>query len=483
EWRPYFRPEESFLSTLRVWVRLPGIPFEYFDGAILKLIGDRIDKEGDEDEAQIPPPSKSRPLGFDVNEPLIEDMQEGDKENADPLGGVSSNSQSSAEPPSLGQTAGSGNSVPGGLGLFISVQAGPKHSNDLPVGPHSSRSSPASQGPLNIPVASNAPIPMTVGPSAATQVVTQKKGGVASKSVRNPKSKSRVAISTEGVKLKDSQPSGEARDVAIIVEPKISKLKASKVIEKMGFAAAFRVDAVGFKGGVWLVWDPNSVKLNVVEYGSQFIHVEGKLEDGSSYFCTAVYASPVPTERVLLWDALKRISSSMVHPWITLGDFNSILSADDKSGGAPFNRARNKSFIDMFDICGFSDLRVQGPRFTWARNGILVRLDRALVNYRWLDLFPDSSTLHLHKLKSDHRPILVRPQAQVFQSNDKPFRFISAWFTHASFNYFLSKKWLKGHELPDALCSLSNDLCHWNKHVFGNIFRRKKEAYEPADAR
>ncbi|CAN1120288.1 hypothetical protein LINPERHAP2_LOCUS120 [Linum perenne] len=44
EWRPYFHPEETFLSTLRVWVRLPGIPFEYFDRKILQLIGDRIGK-------------------------------------------------------------------------------------------------------------------------------------------------------------------------------------------------------------------------------------------------------------------------------------------------------------------------------------------------------------------------------------------------------------------------------------------------------
>ncbi|CAN1145596.1 hypothetical protein LINPERHAP2_LOCUS14763 [Linum perenne] len=44
EWRPYFRPEETFLSTLRVWVRLPCIPFEYFDRKILQLIGDRIGK-------------------------------------------------------------------------------------------------------------------------------------------------------------------------------------------------------------------------------------------------------------------------------------------------------------------------------------------------------------------------------------------------------------------------------------------------------
>ncbi|CAN1120771.1 hypothetical protein LINPERHAP2_LOCUS401 [Linum perenne] len=41
-WRPYFRPEASNLSTLRVWVRLPGLPIEYFDAAILRTIGDKI---------------------------------------------------------------------------------------------------------------------------------------------------------------------------------------------------------------------------------------------------------------------------------------------------------------------------------------------------------------------------------------------------------------------------------------------------------
>ncbi|CAN1269599.1 hypothetical protein LINPERPRIM_LOCUS13641, partial [Linum perenne] len=44
EWRPYFRPEDSALSKLRVWICLPGIPLEYFDYSILKRIGDRIGK-------------------------------------------------------------------------------------------------------------------------------------------------------------------------------------------------------------------------------------------------------------------------------------------------------------------------------------------------------------------------------------------------------------------------------------------------------
>ncbi|CAN1156360.1 hypothetical protein LINPERHAP2_LOCUS20905 [Linum perenne] len=44
DWRPYFQPEDSPISTLRVWVRLPGVPLEYYDAAILTIIGNRIGK-------------------------------------------------------------------------------------------------------------------------------------------------------------------------------------------------------------------------------------------------------------------------------------------------------------------------------------------------------------------------------------------------------------------------------------------------------
>ncbi|CAN1142150.1 hypothetical protein LINPERHAP2_LOCUS12919 [Linum perenne] len=36
---------------------------------------------------------------------------------------------------------------------------------------------------------------------------------------------------------------------------------------------------------------------------------------------------------------------------------------------------------------------------------------------------PESSVIHLHKLRSDHRPIVLCPSFQVVSSNRKPFRF------------------------------------------------------------
>ncbi|CAN1159316.1 hypothetical protein LINPERHAP2_LOCUS22628 [Linum perenne] len=39
-WGPYFRPKESSPSTLRVWIKLRGIPLEYIDQGIVTRIGD-----------------------------------------------------------------------------------------------------------------------------------------------------------------------------------------------------------------------------------------------------------------------------------------------------------------------------------------------------------------------------------------------------------------------------------------------------------
>ncbi|CAN1146874.1 hypothetical protein LINPERPRIM_LOCUS5394 [Linum perenne] len=135
--------------------------------------------------------------------------------------------------------------------------------------------------------------------------------------------------------------------------------------------------------------------MDILCFDSQLIHAKGTNGDGSIFFISAIYASPRPTTRVLLWDALKRIAFNLNDPWVVIGDCNSVLSANDRSGGAPFNRARNKSFIDMVDVCGLLDLPFSGPKFTWSRNALQLRLDIAIVNGTWIQSCTDSSILHL----------------------------------------------------------------------------------------
>lgn len=55
--------------------------------------------------------------------------------------------------------------------------------------------------------------------------------------------------------------------------------------------------------------------------------------NGTVFVATVVYASTNITERRELWDSLLRLSYNMNSPWIVLGDFNSILSSQERVGG------------------------------------------------------------------------------------------------------------------------------------------------------
>jgi hypothetical protein len=42
EWSPNFHPASDTISKVAVWVRISGLPIEYYDGKVLHSIGDRI---------------------------------------------------------------------------------------------------------------------------------------------------------------------------------------------------------------------------------------------------------------------------------------------------------------------------------------------------------------------------------------------------------------------------------------------------------
>ena len=53
-------------------------------------------------------------------------------------------------------------------------------------------------------------------------------------------------------------------EILSIFEPRISGLKAQRIIKNLGFDKIFVVDVDGFSGGIWLLWNDNRVKIYVV---------------------------------------------------------------------------------------------------------------------------------------------------------------------------------------------------------------------------
>nr|CAD1835780.1 unnamed protein product [Ananas comosus var. bracteatus] len=68
--------------------------------------------------------------------------------------------------------------------------------------------------------------------------------------------------------------------------------------------------------------------------------------------------------------------------WVALGDFNVLLSLQDKNG-SPSNISDILAFREAISDMGLFDLPLQNKTFTWSngrRNPTLERLDRALIS-------------------------------------------------------------------------------------------------------
>ena len=80
-------------------------------------------------------------------------------------------------------------------------------------------------------------------------------------------------------------------------------------------------------------------------------------------------------------------------PWVCIGDYNEILSSDERQGRLPKAQALVQAFRSALLHCNLTDLWYVGNAFTWnnGRHGdayVQQRLDRACATVEWRELFP-----------------------------------------------------------------------------------------------
>ncbi|MBA0704625.1 hypothetical protein Golax_016870, partial [Gossypium laxum] len=98
------------------------------------------------------------------------------------------------------------------------------------------------------------------------------------------------------------------------VDVRISGVRVEVVIAKLGFDYSFRVELVGFAGGIRLLWKEGS-SVEVLKAYPQFIHV--RIWDRRChrpFLYTAVYASPKRGLRAQLWEHLDLLASGINEP-------------------------------------------------------------------------------------------------------------------------------------------------------------------------
>ena len=162
-------------------------------------------------------------------------------------------------------------------------------------------------------------------------------------------------------------------------------------------------------GGLALFWK-QGINLTVVDSCKNFINVQIKYEN-KLFQTTFVYGDPEPIQRRNTWTKLTNDAANRDEPWFLIGDFNDIVNGQEKTGGRERPEGSFSDFRtflaenDLFDIPHTGDfLSWRGVR---GDDVVRCRLDRAVANSSWFDLFTSASLEYLRYEGSDHRPILT----------------------------------------------------------------------------
>ncbi|XP_019198960.1 PREDICTED: uncharacterized protein LOC109192713 [Ipomoea nil] len=200
--------------------------------------------------------------------------------------------------------------------------------------------------------------------------------------------------------------------ITCLLEPRVSGSQANDICFDLGFDEWCRVEAVGFSGGIWVLWK-STISVTILHTHPQFILLDIVDSDSLLWKFSVVYGSPDHSLRNELFSCLSHDALNLQGAWLTAGDFNAVTCKDEVSNGSNLASSRCASFKDWLSKEGLIGLGYSGPKFTWFR-GLspssfkAARLDRAACNLDWRILFPDADVTHLPIASSDHAPLLIR---------------------------------------------------------------------------
>lgn len=245
------------------------------------------------------------------------------------------------------------------------------------------------------------------------------------------------------------------------------------------------IPSVGLSGGIIALWRKSLSQVDFVASSSQLI--SGVISEGNDvpWIVGGVYAKCSAHGRRDLWKASEDLLQ-LDCPVLLAGDFNCITSAEEKVGGAGFVTDQGiREFRRFISTNNLSDLGFSGPGVTWCNNQdppsrVLKRLDRALANEKWLELFPETTVKVLPRIASDHSPLLLDLCGSSIAKR-KPWRFEDFWLQLPASQGVVDRAWrrcVRGNIFRQLSCKIRRTkeaLKGWNKDSVENLFAKSSQ--------
>ncbi|XP_059315426.1 uncharacterized protein LOC132066044 [Lycium ferocissimum] len=218
-----------------------------------------------------------------------------------------------------------------------------------------------------------------------------------------------------------------------LMEPFQDPIAIEEYRRKLGYQNC----KVNCSGKIWIFWTDEWLGVVISESEQQVTLQLTHSSLNQSVLVSVVYAKCARDEREELWEAMVELANQHDLPWIIGGDFNVIVSDEEKQGGLPVSSNETLDFSTCIQSCGLIDVGFTGSKFTWW-NGrteeecIFKRLDRILVNQQVLDIMPSTAVTHLIRHGSDHAPLHLECNSNAHHIV-KSFKFLNFWTNHHTF--------------------------------------------------
>ncbi|XP_061364399.1 uncharacterized protein LOC133307860 [Gastrolobium bilobum] len=89
-----------------------------------------------------------------------------------------------------------------------------------------------------------------------------------------------------------------------LMETRINGSNFSKLMRKINFDKVIVEEAIGFSGGIWVMWDFRGTKVEVISQSNQYIHIGIEIENIRRFIRTTIYDNPQEGPK---WNHLDRV--------------------------------------------------------------------------------------------------------------------------------------------------------------------------------
>jgi hypothetical protein len=143
---------------------------------------------------------------------------------------------------------------------------------------------------------------------------------------------------------------------------------------------------------------------------------------------------------------LRTLSQDNTLPWCVMGDFNDLLSNEDKRSRVDHPPWRIRGFREAVQDSRLIDLHLTGYAYTWVKgrggqDRKEERLDRAMATQTWCDIFPHNQLHNVISHRSDHFPILLKLHELLRRRGMKEFKFENAWLMEDELENIVAGGW------------------------------------------